>query len=240
MHTFTGKNILIVGGNSGIGLSLVNQLVQLEAHVITASRRTADQTDRAKVTHISLDVTKDLGSALADLPQELHGLVYCPGTINLKPFSRLSEEDFLQDMQINVFGAIKVVQASLKALKSARGSSVVFFSTAAAKLGMNFHASIATAKRALEGLAISLAAEYAQNQIRFNVIAPSLTDTPLAGNLLATPEKKELSSKRHPLGRTGNADEIASLAAYLLSDQASWMSGQIIGIDGGISAIKVL
>ena len=239
MQTFSGKNILIIGGTSGIGLSLANQLVQNGANVITASRRSGNNSTLPNVTHLSLDVTKDI-SALTNLPEELHGLVYCPGTISLKPFTRLSEEDFLQDMQINVFGAVKIVQASLKSLKSAKGSSVIFFSTVAAKTGMNFHASVATAKRALEGLAISLAAEYATNQIRFNVIAPSLTDTPLAANLLASPEKKELSAKRHPLGRIGQPDEIASLASYLLSEQASWISGQIIAIDGGMSSIKAL
>lgn len=240
MQTFSGKNILIIGGTSGIGLSLAKQLVQNGAYVITASRRSSDQRALPNVTHISIDVTKDLSELNNNLPDELHGLVYCPGTINLKPFTRLSQEDFLQDMQINVFGAVKVVQTCIKSLKNAKGASAVFFSTVAAKTGMNFHASVATAKRALEGLAISLAAEYAVNQVRFNVIAPSLTDTPLAAHLLGSAEKKENSSKRHPLGRIGQSDEIASLAAYLLSEQASWISGQIIGIDGGMSSVKTI
>jgi 3-oxoacyl-[acyl-carrier protein] reductase len=239
MHDMKGKNILVVGGSSGIGLAVAKQLIEQGANVLTASRHTTEALTQLGATHLPVDVTGDI-QALSALPDILHGLVYCPGTINLKPFTRLTEADFMQDMQVNVFGAIRVLQVGIKHLKKASGASVVFFGTVAARTGMNFHASVATSKSALHGLAVSLAAEYASSAIRFNVIAPSLTHTPLAGNLLSTPEKKENADKRHPLGRIGTPEEIASLAVYLLSDQASWMTGQWIGMDGGLSTLKTI
>ncbi|QHT70567.1 SDR family oxidoreductase [Rhodocytophaga rosea] len=239
MNTVKGKNILVIGGSSGIGLAITKQLIDQGAYVITASRRTIEVLTELRVTQLQIDVTGDI-QALSALPDVLHGLVYCPGTINLKPFTRLTEEDFMQDMQVNVFGAVRVLQATIKHLKKSSGASVVFFGTVAARTGMNFHASVATAKSALHGLAVSLAAEYASSHIRFNSIAPSLTHTPLAGNLLSTPEKKENADKRHPLGRIGTPEEIASLAVYLLSDQASWITGQWIGMDGGMSTLKTI
>jgi NAD(P)-dependent dehydrogenase (short-subunit alcohol dehydrogenase family) len=237
MNEMKGKNILVVGGSSGIGLSVTKQLISYNANVFTASRHTTEELTQLGAPHIQVDVTNDI-SALSSLPDTLHGLVYCPGTINLKPFTRLTEADFMQDMQVNVWGAIRVLQLVIKHLKKAPGASVIFYGTVAARTGMNFHASVATAKSALQGLALSLAAEYASSNIRFNVIAPSLTHTPLAGNLLSTPEKKENADKRHPLGRIGMPEEIASLTVYLLSDQASWMTGQVIGLDGGMSSLK--
>jgi NAD(P)-dependent dehydrogenase (short-subunit alcohol dehydrogenase family) len=164
--------------------------------------------------------------------------VYCPGTINLKPFHRLTREEFQQDLNINLLGAIDTLQNTFKNLKNAKGASVVLFSTVASALGMNFHASIATAKSAIEGLAKSLAAEWANSFIRVNVIAPSLTDTPLASKLLAGEEKKEAAGKRHPLGRVGTSQDIAEMASFLLSEKASWITGQIIGIDGGMGTLK--
>ncbi|MCU0354049.1 MAG: SDR family oxidoreductase [Cytophagales bacterium] len=231
---FNGKNILIVGGTSGIGLALQQNLRQRGANVWVASRREpADGTP-----HIPLDVTAPADGWAAALPDTLHGVAYCPGSINLKPFARLSEDDFNRDWQVNVMGAVRVLQAAVPALKKAQGASVVVFSTVAARTGLNFHASIAAAKGALEGLALSLAAEYAGSRIRFNAVAPSLTDTPLAGNLLSSPEKREASDKRHPLGRVGTAAELASLAAFLLSDQAGWITGQVLHADGGLSSLR--
>jgi NAD(P)-dependent dehydrogenase (short-subunit alcohol dehydrogenase family) len=166
--------------------------------------------------------------------------VYCPGTINLKPFARLTEQDFMHDWQVNVLGAVRVLQQAIKSLKKAQGASVVLYSTVAARVGMNFHASVATAKSAVEGLALSLAAEYASGKIRFNVVAPSLTDTPLAAALLSSPEKREASDKRHPLGRVGTPEELAAITAFLLSNQSAWISGQVLGVDGGMSSLKVV
>ena len=139
-----------------------------------------------------------------------------------------------------MLGAVQVLQAVVPLLKKAEGASVVFFSTVAAKIGMPFHASIATAKAALEGLTVALAAEYASAQVRFNAVAPSLTDTPLASSLLSTPEKTEAAGKRHPLNRVGQPKDMAHAAVFLLSDASSWMTGQVLHIDGGMSSVKLL
>jgi NAD(P)-dependent dehydrogenase (short-subunit alcohol dehydrogenase family) len=233
------KNILIVGGSSGIGLALVKQLSDAGANVINASRRTSAEWP-GNVQHIDLDVLGDTTALAAQLPDQLHGLVYCVGSINLKPFHRLSKADFLSDFSLNVLGAVDVIQQALKPLKAAQQASIVLFSTVAAKTGMGFHASVAAAKSGVEGLAISLAAELAPQHIRVNVIAPSLTDTPLASALLNTPEKREASAKRHPLGKFGTADDIAAAAKFLLSDESTWMTGQVIGIDGGLSRLRTI
>jgi NAD(P)-dependent dehydrogenase (short-subunit alcohol dehydrogenase family) len=191
--------------------------------------RTNDQlAELVGVHHLPLDVTADLLN-LERLPEVLNGMVYCPGTIQLKPFQRLTIEDFMEDLQVNFLGAVKTIQAC--------GASVVLFSTVAVKTGMPFHASVAGAKAAVEGLTRSLAAEFAP-RIRFNAIAPSLTDTPLAQNLLSSDEKRQGSADRHPLKRVGTPQEIADLAVHLLSDAGAWLTGQIIHIDGGMSSLR--
>jgi 3-oxoacyl-[acyl-carrier protein] reductase len=238
MVTFDGNNILVVGGSSGIGLSLVRKLVSQGANVIVASRSFPAELHELSVTHISYDVTKPEEDAFKGI-EMLHGLVYCPGSIVLKPFQRLTEKDFLADFQINVLGAVQVLQALLRPMKKAGSASVVLYSSVAASVGMNFHASIATSKAALEGLGRSLAAELAPSNIRVNVISPSLTDTPLAAGLLDTIDKKAASAKRHPLGRVGTAHDQAALSAFLLSDEASWITGQVIGVDGGMAGVKM-
>lgn len=236
---FLGKNILVVGGSSGIGLALVSDLVVKGANVFVVSRTASDEWP-AEVNYHAADVLADLTTLKTFLPAQLHGLVYAVGNINLKPFSRFTAEDFLKDYQLNVVGAAMVVQQALPVLKAAGNASVVFLSTVAAKVGMSYHASTAVAKSGVEGLSLSLAAEFAPQHIRFNVIAPSLTDTPLAQNLLNTPEKREASAKRHPLGSVGKADEIASAIAFLLSDKSNWMTAQVIGLDGGMGNIKMM
>ena len=231
-----GRNILIIGGNSGIGYALAKQLQSQGATLFTAGRH---EPEGITSTHMIWDVLKTpAADALTQLPDVLHGLVYCPGSINLKPFQRLTIDDYRADLDINVLGAVGAVHAAYLALKLAKGSSVVLFSTVAAKLGMGLHSSVSVAKSAVEGLTKSLAAEFAPIDIRVNAIAPSLTDTPLANNLLSSDEKRESGAKRHPLNRIGTPDDIASMAAYLLSDQASWITGQIISVDGGMGAIK--
>ena len=234
---FKEKNILVVGGTSGIGLSLVNILQARQANVYVISRSETEKLP-ADVKHLQLDVLQELNTMSTFLPEKLHGLVYCVGSINLKPLTRLSEDDFLTDYKLNVIGAAKVVQQSLKQLKNAEGASVVLLSSVAANLGMPYHASVSAAKAAVQGLALSLAAELVAQKIRVNVIAPSLTDTPMAQNLLNTPEKKEGSAKRHPMGKYGNPEDISESIAFLLSDNSSWMTGQIIGIDGGMGKLK--
>lgn len=231
------KNILIIGASSGIGHETANQLIAKGYSVFSASRH---QPDIAGISHIMWDAANPDATVFGTLPDELHGVVYCPGTINLKPFHRLSQDDFKNDFQINVLGAISVIQAVLPKLKKANNASIILYSTVAAKIGMGFHASVAASKGAIEGLTISLAAELAGVKIRVNCIAPSLTDTPLATNLLSTDEKKEASNKRHPIGRYGTSTDIANMTTFLLSDDSGWITGQIFGVDGGMGSIKMM
>jgi 3-oxoacyl-[acyl-carrier protein] reductase len=235
--SFEGKNILVVGGSSGIGLSLVKLLHQQNANIYVVSRSPSEDWP-GDVQYLKLDVTGNLDAVEMFLPQQLHGLVYSVGSINLKPFSRLTAADFLEDFHLNVLGAARMIQQCLKPAKNAGGSSIVLISSVAARTGMPYHASVAAAKGAVEGMALSLAAEFAAQQIRVNVVAPSLTDTPLAQNMLSTPEKREAMGKRHPLGKVGQPEDISRAIAYLLSDDSSWVTGQVIGVDGGLGKLK--
>jgi len=228
------KNILIVGASSGIGEALFQKLQSQKINVFTAGRKNI-----RSAGHAEFDASSNQPFIYpSDWPTELHGIVYCPGTINLKPFSRLSFTDFLADYQVNVLGFVAVLQACLPALKKANGASIVVFSTIAASVGLSFHASISAAKGALQSMAVSLASELAPSQIRVNVVSPSLTQTPLAANLLNSPEKIEAASKRHPLQRIGNVDDMAAAAAFFLDESSSWITGQILGVDGGMSTLK--
>jgi 3-oxoacyl-[acyl-carrier protein] reductase len=227
------KNFLLVGGNSGIGKAIV-KILDTDHHLILASR---NATSAGNHTNIIFDATKDELS-LDDLPTQLDGLVYCPGSINLKPFHRITDEEFLEDYQVNVLGAIRTIRKVLPLLKNAAQSSIVLFSTVAVQQGMPFHTSVASSKGAIEGLTKSLAAELAP-KVRVNAIAPSLTNTPLATKLLSSDEKKKASDERHPLKRTGEPEDIASMAAFLLLNQSSWISGQIFHVDGGLSTLRV-
>lgn len=229
-------NILIVGAGKGIGLETARLLK--DENLSTISRHATPELDELGSQFFELDVSKDDLSNLS-LPEELHGLVFCPGSINLRPFNRLTEEDFLADFNQNFMGAVRIIQKCLPALKKSKGASIVLFSTMAAKVGMPFHTSIAASKGAIEGFAKSLAAELAAANIRVNVIAPSLSDTSLAAQLLSTEEKRIASAKRHPLQRIGLPEDSAQLVAFLLSDKSSWMTGQIIGLDGGLGNIKL-
>ncbi|MEM6319011.1 MAG: SDR family oxidoreductase [Bacteroidota bacterium] len=231
-----GNNYVVIGGSSGIGLELVKQIANAGGNVLVYSRTADNLTGLANVTHYVTDIlTDDL--AADTLPDEIHGVAYCPGSIVLKPFRSMKPEQFEADFAINVLGAVKSLKACYKGLKKSGAGSVLLFSTVAVQQGMPFHASIAAAKGAVEGLTRSLAAEWAPT-VRVNCIAPSLTDTPLAGRLLSTPDKKEASGKRHPLNRVGEAFEIAEFGAFLLSNKSAWMTGQIIGLDGGMSSVR--
>ena len=226
------KNILLIGGSSGIGLATAKLLT--ESHEVYIASRSSDSLTGLDIHHLPFDVTTDDLSTL-DLPAELSGLVYCPGSINLRPFKGLKPEAFEADFQINVMGFVKSLQAVLSKLTT--NSSVVLYSTVAVKVGMPFHASVAASKGALEGLGKSLAAELAP-KTRVNVIAPSITNTPLADRFLNNEAKMEKSAQRHPLKRVGQADDIAALTRFLLSDESSWMTGQILGLDGGMSTLN--
>lgn len=227
------KHILLIGGNSGIGLASAQRL-QAQGHVLVAAARSPQPLQELGISTQPLDLAGDLQ---LELPDTLDGLVYFPGSISLKPFHRLTEQDFLNDYQINCLGAAKAIQAALPALKKSASASIVLFSTVAVAQGMAFHASIAAAKGAVEGLTKSLAAELAPG-IRVNAIAPSLTDTPLAEGLLNSETKKEASAKRHPLNQVGRPEDVAELVAFLMSDASRFMSGQVLRPDGGLSSLR--
>lgn len=229
------RNILIIGGSSGIGNELVNQL-STEGNRIFATYNTNKQEDNSNTNYYKLDVLQD-DFNFDYLPETLDGLVYCPGSINLKPFARISENDFLDDFKLQVTGAIKTIQKVLPRLKKGDNSSIILFSTVAVQTGFNFHTQVSASKGAIEGLTRALAAEFAPT-IRVNAIAPSITDTPLAKALLNTDKKIEDNSKRHPLNRVGVSRDIANMAKFLLSIDSSWITGQILKVDGGISSIK--
>ncbi len=231
------ENFLVVGGSSGIGLEITKTLHENKNSVYVGSRTNDALSQMDGLHHLEIDVQADTLN-FEGLPDVLHGIVYCPGTIRLKPFHRLTMDDFLEDWQVNFLGAVKTIQACLSHLKrSITGAAIVLFSTVAVKTGMPFHASVAGAKAAVEGLTRSLAAEYAP-RIRVNAIAPSLTDTPLAQGLLSSDEKRKASAERHPSKRIGTPQEIAQIAVQLLSDASAWMTGQIIHVDGGMSALR--
>jgi len=228
------KHIAIIGGTSGIGWETLKRL-KSQGHALHVACRSSEKL-------AELDIQPQLFDALSPSslvwPEKLDGLIYFPGTIQLKPFHRLTAEDFQKDFQVNLLGAVAALQSALPALKASGNASVVLFSTVAVSQGMPMHASIASAKGAVEGLTRSLAAEWAP-VIRVNAIAPSLTDTPLAAGLLNSDLKKEASAKRHPLQRIGSSDEFAELTEFLLSDAARFMTGQIIHVDGGLSSVKL-
>ena len=224
------KNILIAGGSHGIGLAAA-RLLASQSRLYLRSRTLPADANLQECWQEADLVNEPIG----DLPERIDGLIYCPGTINLKPFHRLTERDFLEDFQVNVLGAVKLIQSALPALKKSDSAAIVLFSSVAAQTGMPFHASIATAKAALEGLAKSLAAELAPD-IRVNVVAPSLTDTPLAEGLLKNQAAKDKLASRHPAQRIGQPDDIARMVIELIHNP--WITGQVIGINGGLGALK--
>ena len=228
------KNILIIGGSSGIGLALA-ELLSSRNSVYVASR-SSESLSQLKVNHIAYDATSD-ELDVSPLPDNLHGFVYCPGSINLRPFKGLKTEAFINDFELNVIGAVNALKSVLNLLNASGNASVVFFSTVAVQTGMPFHSSVAASKGAIEGLTRSLAAEFAP-KIRVNAIAPSLVDTPLASKFLNNELKLEKANERHPLGRVGNAQEIAKATAFLLGEESGWMTGNIVQLDGGIGNLK--
>lgn len=226
------KTIIVIGGSKGIGNALITKLLN-HSKVINISR-TIPEKKHANLTHYSCDVTQD------ELPEidSADGLIYCPGSINLKPISRLSIQDFKDDFEINVLGTVKAIQKYLPILKNGNNPAIVLFSTVATKLGMPFHASIATSKAGVEGLVKSLGAELAPT-IRINAIAPTVTNTELASKLLRNDKMIENITERHPLKKFLNPEEVAGMAEFLLSDKAASLSGQIFEMDCGIVSFKI-
>jgi NAD(P)-dependent dehydrogenase (short-subunit alcohol dehydrogenase family) len=226
------KTIIVVGGSKGIGKAIVANLLT-HCNVINISRSIPDISHN-NLTHHSCDITQD------ELPEieNADGLVYCPGSINLKPISRLSIDDFKNDFEINVLGAVISIQKYLPILKNGNSPSIILFSTVAAKLGMPYHASIATSKAGIEGLVKSLGAELAPN-IRINAIAPTVTNTDLAAKLLRNDKMIENIKERHPLKKFLSPEEVADMAEFLLSKNSSSISGQVFEMDCGIVSFKL-
>jgi len=226
------KTIVIVGGSKGIGYAILNSLLK-ENKVVNISR-SIPEISHENLSHHQADI---LTGDLPDL-DTVDGLIYCPGSINLKPISRLSVDDFKADFEINVLGAVKAIQKYLPLLKKGVNPSILLFSTVASKLGMPFHASVAASKSGVEGLIKSLGAELAPT-IRVNGIAPTVTDTGLASKILRNDKMIETIKQRHPLKRFLNPEEVAATASFLMSDQASAFSGQIFEMDCGIVSFKI-
>jgi NAD(P)-dependent dehydrogenase (short-subunit alcohol dehydrogenase family) len=226
------NKILIIGGSRGIGNAIINSLID-KNEVINISRSIPSIT-HDNLTHYNCDILVD------ELPniEAIDSVIYCPGSINLKPISRLKLDDFRNDFEINVIGAVKAVQKYLPILKKGSNPSIVLFSTVAAKLGMPFHASVAAAKSAVEGLTKSLGAELAPT-IRVNAIAPTVTDTDLASKLLRNERMIANITERHPLKKYLQPKEVADLAEFLISDKALSISGQIFELDCGIVSFKI-
>ena len=226
------RKIIIIGGSKGIGKAITESL--LSNHQVINVSRSPPDFQHENLSHHTCDILSD------DLPsiEIADGLIYCPGSINLKPFNRLSVEDFRTDFEINVIGAIKTIQAYIKALSQSDSASIVLFSTVATKLGMPFHASVATAKSAVEGLTKSVAADLAP-KIRVNAIAPTITDTDLAAKFLRNERMIESTIQRHPLKKYLQPTEVAAMANYLLSDVSKSISGQIFNLDCGIVSLKL-
>lgn len=227
------KHYVIVGGSKGIGKATA-ELLAAEGHRITVFSRTPYEGPAHTIEWEQFDVMTDDWDDL--MPESIDGLMYAVGSINLKPFRGLKIETFEEDYRLNVLGAVKALQAAQKNFNNEGTPSCVLFSTVAVQRGMPFHASISAAKGAVEGLVRTIASEW-KGKARINAIAPSLTDTPLASKLLSTPEKKDAMGQNNPMGRVGEASDIAEMAAFLLTDKSSWITGQIMHVDGGLSAI---
>ena len=220
------KHFLLVGASSAVAQSTKSTLLD-KGHQVTQLSRVESYSDYELTNYIS---------ALPSIDTRFDGIVYFPGSINLKPFRSLKLEDFQSDFNIHVLGAVNVLKAYQSNLNE--GASVVLISSVAATTGMPFHASVASVKAALEGFARALAAEWAP-KIRVNVVAPSLTLTPMAEKLTNTPEKIEAGAQRHPLKRLGNPSDLAHAISFLLGDDSAWMTGQTLAVDGGMGKLKV-
>ena len=225
------RHILIIGGTKGIGKAIIDLLI--EENKITCMSRNVSDYNHVNYNHIQLDATLD---NFPDL-EKIDSLVYCPGSINLKPISTLSIEDFRNDFELNVIGAVKSIKKYLPLLKKGENPSILLFSTVATKLGMPYHASVSASKSAIDGIVKTLAAELAP-KIRINAIAPTITNTELASKILRNEKVLENMIERHPLKKILSANEVAKMAKFLISEDGSSISGQIINMDAGIVSFK--
>ena len=230
-------NYLIIGASSGIGKKLAEQLSESGHQVFGTYCKNEIQSENTLLQFYPMNVL-DEHIAFDFLPETLNGVIYCPGSINLRPFERIKPADFISDYNLQVVGAIKTIQAVAPKLKNSDNAAILLFSTVAVQVGLPFHSQVAASKGAIEGLTKALAAEYAP-KIRINCIAPSLTDTPLAASLLNNEQKREANAQRHPLKRVGTTEDIANMVEFLLSEKASWITGQILHVDGGMSTLKI-
>lgn len=231
------KHYVIIGGSGGIGAAVLN-LLAARGHGLTHLSRSPERApDLPKARGFRWDA---LGDAFptAELPARIDGLVYCPGSIRLRPFERLKISEFQDDLELSLLGAVRAIQGVLKPLQQSGDASIVLFSTVAVQTGMPYHASVAAAKGAVEGLTRALAAELAP-AVRVNAIAPTITDTPLAARLLGSEDKRAAAAERHPLKRIGAPEEMARTAVWLLEEAPS-VTGQIIAVDGGLSSLRML
>ncbi len=227
------KNIVIIGGSKGIGFEILKQQLANNNQVYNISRN-APEVSNPNLKHFELNVLTDI------LPEieNIDTLIYCPGSINLKPIGSLSIDDFRNDLEINVIGAVKSIQKYLPTLKKGNDPSIILFSTVAVKLGMPYHASVATAKAGVEGLVKSLGAELA-SVVRVNAIAPTITETTLAANILRNDRMKENMVERHPMKNYLKPEEVANMANFLISENAKSISGQIFEMDYGLVTFKM-
>ena len=227
------KNIVIIGGSKGIGFEILKQQLANNNQVFNISRN-APEVSNPNLKHFELNVLTDI------LPEieNIDTLIYCPGSINLKPIGSLSIDDFRNDFEINVIGAVKAIQKYLPTLKKGNDPSIVLFSTVAVKLGMPYHASVATAKAGVEGLVKSLGAELA-SVVRVNAIAPTITETTLAANILRNDRMKENMVERHPMKNYLKPEEVANMANFLISENTKSISGPIFEMDYGLVTFKM-
>ena len=229
------KNVLVIGGSSGIGAAIVDELLERDYRVTATFRSHEISLDHPHLVKQRFDVLEDDPSSIQ--MDEVDAIVYAPGSIDLKPFNRFEVSDLQSDLQLNALAAFNVIKSLYSKLRKGKDPSVVLFSTVAVQTGFPYHLQVGISKGAVEGMVRALAAEFAP-RIRVNAIAPSLTDTPLAGKMLSTEEKKKANGDRHPLGRVGEPKDIAAVAEFLVSDRSSWVTGQIMHVDGGMSSIK--
>ena len=225
------RNIIIIGGTKGIGKSIVSEVVE-NHNVVCLSRNETDFSHNNYTFHrfdALVDDYPDLDS--------VDCLIYCPGSINLKPISTLSLDDFRNDFELNVIGAVRAIKKYLNLLKKSESPSILLFSTVATKLGMPYHASVSVAKSGIDGLVKTLGSELAP-KVRINAIAPTITNTELASKILRNDKVIENMVERHPLKKILSSDEVAKMASFLISEDASSISGQIFNMDAGIVSFK--